>query len=173
MNRSEIVNGLIHHHSEFIRTLSSMPADELQRAVNGKWSPAELLDHIIKSVSPVRLAFSLPAFILKFKFGKANRPSRSFEELVQKYQAKLNAGGKAPGVFIPKRDGGSVKDQTSKLQHLVNSLCSKIGSYSEDQLDQYILPHPLLGKLTLREMLYFTMYHVQHHHRQIAGSKSV
>jgi hypothetical protein len=26
-----------------------------------------------------------------------------------------------------------------------------------------ILPHPLLGKITIREMLYFTAYHVQHH----------
>lgn len=24
-------------------------------------------------------------------------------------------------------------------------------------------PHPLLGKLTLREMMFFTIYHVQHH----------
>jgi hypothetical protein len=29
------------------------------------------------------------------------------------------------------------------------------------------LPHPLLGKLTLREMIYFTIYHVQHHHKLV------
>jgi len=27
-----------------------------------------------------------------------------------------------------------------------------------------LLPHPLLGKVTVREMLYFTIHHVQHHH---------
>lgn len=32
-----------------------------------------------------------------------------------------------------------------------------------DELDKYILPHPLLGKLTIREMMYFTIYHVEHH----------
>jgi hypothetical protein len=26
-----------------------------------------------------------------------------------------------------------------------------------------VLPHPLLGKLTIREMLYFTVYHGEHH----------
>jgi hypothetical protein len=34
-------------------------------------------------------------------------------------------------------------------------------------LDLLILPHPLLGKLTLREMLYFTLYHVEHHEKQV------
>ena len=31
------------------------------------------------------------------------------------------------------------------------------------QLDHYLLPHPLLGKITLREMLFFSAYHIQHH----------
>jgi hypothetical protein len=32
------------------------------------------------------------------------------------------------------------------------------------------LPHPLLGKLTLREMLYFTAYHADHHRHSIEAS---
>jgi hypothetical protein len=36
--------------------------------------------------------------------------------------------------------------------------------FSEAQLDEYVLPHPILGKLTIREMLYFTIYHATHHH---------
>ena len=35
----------------------------------------------------------------------------------------------------------------------------------EKDLDFYVLPHPLIGKLTLREMLFFCIYHVQHHHK--------
>jgi hypothetical protein len=46
-------------------------------------------------------------------------------------------------------------------------LARRIDRFSETQLDQLILPHPLLGKLTLREMLYFTIYHVQHHQKQL------
>jgi len=34
---------------------------------------------------------------------------------------------------------------------------------TDTQLDQYIAPHPLLGKITLRELGYFTIYHTQHH----------
>jgi len=49
----------------------------------------------------------------------------------------------------------------------VQALARRIDRFSETQLDQLILPHPLLGKLTLREMLYFTIYHVQHHQKQL------
>jgi hypothetical protein len=35
--------------------------------------------------------------------------------------------------------------------------------WKDDQLDHYIAPHPLLGKLTLRELCYFTIYHAGHH----------
>jgi hypothetical protein len=30
-------------------------------------------------------------------------------------------------------------------------------------LERIRLPHPLLGRLTTREMLFFTLYHNQHH----------
>jgi hypothetical protein len=33
----------------------------------------------------------------------------------------------------------------------------------EAKLDNFIAPHPLLGKITLRELCYFTIYHTQHH----------
>jgi hypothetical protein len=42
-------------------------------------------------------------------------------------------------------------------------------TWSEDDLDNHRLPHPLLGKLTVREMLFFTLYHIQHHMIEAAG----
>jgi len=49
---------------------------------------------------------------------------------------------------------------------LVKTLVLQIEKHSESELDQMILPHPLLGKLTLREMACFAAYHVAHHHKQ-------
>jgi hypothetical protein len=34
---------------------------------------------------------------------------------------------------------------------------------TEDDLDNYLVKHPLLGRITLRELCYFTIYHTQHH----------
>jgi hypothetical protein len=38
-----------------------------------------------------------------------------------------------------------------------------LGRWSEQELDRVTLPHPLLGKLTAREVAYFTVYHGRHH----------
>jgi hypothetical protein len=60
----------------------------------------------------------------------------------------------------------------ANLKNVVSKLCLSLDTYSEDELDQYILPHPLLGKLTLREMLFFTIYHVKHHENLIINQVS-
>ncbi|HRH60621.1 MAG TPA: DinB family protein, partial [Chitinophagaceae bacterium] len=55
----------------------------------------------------------------------------------------------------------------NQITAVVDSLCKRVNNKPEDELDVYILPHPLLGKLTLREMLYFTIYHAEHHLKNV------
>lgn len=43
------------------------------------------------------------------------------------------------------------------------SLTSTMEQWEDAALDQYLAPHPLLGKITLRELGYFTIYHTEHH----------
>jgi hypothetical protein len=45
----------------------------------------------------------------------------------------------------------------------INKLCKRIENFNETDLDKLILPNHLLGKITNREMLYFTAYHVGQH----------
>ncbi|MBL7859074.1 MAG: DinB family protein [Cyclobacteriaceae bacterium] len=167
MNKAELKQELAKHHQEFIRLVESFSEKEIAESRNGKWSPAQQLDHIVKSVSPVTLAFSLPKFLLKIIFGSANRPSKTYETLIEKYKIKLAQGGVASGRFVPPNQTAPTIRLAEKLNSLIHALIKKIDSYTEPQLDHLILPHPLLGKLTLREMLYFTIYHVQHHYKQV------
>jgi len=54
-----------------------------------------------------------------------------------------------------------------------NDLLAALRNWQDENLDEYLLPHPLLGKLTIREMLFFTLYHDQHHVnnvRQLLGN---
>ncbi len=44
---------------------------------------------------------------------------------------------------------------------------TKLNNWDEQNIDKYLLPHPLLGKITMREMLYFTDLHIQHHNKLI------
>ncbi len=45
-------------------------------------------------------------------------------------------------------------------------LVSVAEKWTEDDLDRFLLPHPLIGKLTIREMLFFTIYHNLRHASQ-------
>lgn len=151
-----------------------LPDSDFIKSANNKWTAGQQLDHTIKAVRPVKLAFLLPVFLLRLTFGKPNRASRTYNGLIEKYHAKLEAGGKASAPFIPKPVAIRDREKLAKqLQGLTDSLINRVNSYSETQLDSYILPHPLLGKLTLREMLYFTIYHVGHHEKQVVENLKV
>jgi len=171
MTKAEIQQQLIERHRTFAQAILSLSEDNFLFAQPDKWTAGQQLEHIYRSVAPVKLAFSLPKFISPLLFGKANRASKNYEDLVSKYQGKLAAGGKAPAPFIPKPVAFNTQNQLKdKLLRTINALNRSVNKYAESELDLYILPHPLLGKLTLREMLYFTMYHVEHHHKAVSQS---
>lgn len=165
MNKSEIITQLQTNHQQFADYIQSLSiADFLHRKEN-KWSAGQHADHIVRSISPVDMALGLPQIAPRLLFGKSNRPSRTFDGLVEKYKEKLAKGGQASGRFVPKEISLQEKHLLPKaIMHYTNALCSKVEKLSEGELDTYLLPHPLLGKLTFREMLYFTAYHVEHHH---------
>jgi hypothetical protein len=168
MRIEELQEKLFNNHQAFIKAFIRIREDEFASGPPDKWTTGQHLDHIVRSVAPVNLAFAFPAFLLRLLFGKNNRAPRTYDELVLKYQNKLGAGGRASGRFIPSTVAFTDRDKlVEKLEKLINSLNQRIPAKSEEQLDTLLLPHPLMGKLTLREMLYFTLYHVEHHHKQI------
>jgi len=99
-------------------------------------------------------------------FGKSKTGSRSYESLVTAYQAKLQAGGKAPFLYEPGKATFSKERDLKRLQTLVAKLTERIALLEDSEMDSILLPHPLLGKLTIRELLHFALYHVGHHHKQ-------
>ena len=61
---------------------------------------------------------------------------------------------------------GSDSDKEAIINNFTQSYAdftAKLTDINEYDLDNYQLPHPILGKISLREMLYFTAYHVEHH----------
>ena len=171
MTKNSIIQKLQINHNEFIEQVFLLSENDFNLSVNNKWTAGQHFEHIYLSVSPVKKAMTLPVFFLKLFFGKANRPSKDYDSLVKKYQDKLEKGGVAPGRFVPKQITFEQKEQLKrKLLITVEQLCKTVDRYNESKLDDYILPHPLLGKITIREMLYFTIYHVEHHKKLILQS---
>jgi hypothetical protein len=166
MNKQQIAEKLLENHKNFVEFIANLNEQDFMFSDGEKWSAGQQLDHLVRGVSPVKLAFTLPKLVPSLMFGKANRSSKSYDELVVKYQAKLASGGRASGRFIPAQINFSQREVLqNKLLNLADDLSQKVEIFSEEDLDKYVIPHPLIGKLTFREMLYFTIYHCEHHHK--------
>lgn len=139
------------------------------KSIDAKWSIAENIQHLTTATKMTSLALMVPKFILRLLYGKPNRPSRSYEELVTKYKAKLEAGGAASGRYIPKaKDIANKEEMIAKWEAATQRYLSRIKyHWEEEKLDKYIVAHPLLGKITIRELAYFTIYHTKHHLKTI------
>jgi DinB superfamily len=151
----------------FEQTARQLSSEQFFSQPEGAWSAADQLEHLILAVKPLHKAFNLPKLVLRVLFGKPNRnASMNYMELIKKYQGKLERGAKASAAFTPQTT--MVNDDKDAIinnfAQNYNIFTDKIAKINEYDLDNYQLPHPILGKLSLREMLYFTAYHVEHHH---------
>ncbi len=146
---------------------SAFDTSEFFAKIDGHWSPAENVRHLIKSIRPVAKALTMPGLVLRFMFGWPRRNSTPWPEIQARYLALLDAGGKA-GRFArsereePDLEAGRARIMAQFVQ-ANRDLRAALAKWSDRSLDRYQLPHPLLGKLTLREMLIFTAYHQVHH----------
>jgi hypothetical protein len=164
VTKKQIVEELEKSFAAAVKITEQLEAAQFFRKTDSKWSAADNMEHLILSVKPLRFAFRLPKFCLLF-FGKPNRPILAYEELVKKYLAKLDAGARATSPFVPKikyLDKGRLLENFKATN---TKFLKSLATWNEGDLDHYLLPHPLLGKLYAREMLYFTLYHTHHHMR--------
>jgi len=136
------------------------------------WSPAGHLRHLNKSVRMVARGFEQTKLAL-LPLGRSKSGSRSFREVVEIYQQALAEGATAgkfgPSSKVPELTAEEWRAQI--MDHWSDSghrLRQAIRRWSEKELDRYRLLHPLIGKLTLREMAFFTLYHNARHARRIA-----
>jgi hypothetical protein len=167
MTKERIIEQLLENHAALLTTVNILPNEILNHSVNSKWTPAQHCDHITRSIRPLGMLFKLPKWLLRLFFGTSNRDSRDYDRVVEKYLDRLRAGGRATGRFIPNQKITFEKQRL--LQNgkgMVEKLTRSLSEWSEEEIDIFILPHPLLGKLTVREMMYFSIYHI-HHHREL------
>ena len=168
MNKQEIIQRLHAQYGQFCGLVQNLSPEAFIFQPEGKWSAAQQLDHLTRSVRPVVLGLSLPGFLLHLFFGRAKHASRGYDTLVKTYQDALAKGGKSPKAYEPKvPEEGFQSFGGERLMQMIAGLDRLLDSLSESDLDTMQAPHPLLGKLTLRELMYFTIYHAQHHQRNV------
>lgn len=151
---------------QFSETCEQIPPETFFKQPESKWSIAQHVQHLIISTRTSTAAFALPKFIVRLVGGRARRASLDYDALVKVYLSKLAQGGKASGRYIPKKINTNIPKE--KLLHnweqaTATYLHALKANLKKDQLDLYQVPHPLIGKITLRELAYFNIYHTLHH----------
>jgi hypothetical protein len=136
--------------------------------IGDAWSPADNVRHLTISMRAVARGMRLPRVFLLLAFGRPTFPSRSFDVMRDTYRARLAEGASA-GRYAPRPREESVDPHAERARIMshhamaVSAIGDIITRWSESALDASRLPHPLLGPLTVREMLLFTVYHNRHH----------
>lgn len=174
---AEIAAAMERLHAESERYLTAIPAAEFAQPQGEKWSPADHVRHLAKSTHPLVQALRLPKLLLELKFGRGPGDSRRLPRLRDDYQQALRQPGASAGRFaptpqpIPEDPAAWQSEALLAWRGAVSGLIARIPAWDEPALDRYRLPHPLLGKLTVREMLLFTLYHNAHHLRLVASRR--
>lgn len=171
-SQKEILTAFANLANSGLEFWAKLPPAIFAAPLGTAWSPADNLRHLTKSTRPVAQSLRLPGIAFLAFFGAADQPSLSYAELRERYQAVL-AGGASAGRFAP-RPAAVPQNVVAWQRQLVEDCATAIGAlgraasrWNEADLDRYRMPHPLLGKLTLREMLFFTHYHFTHHQQNV------
>lgn len=166
MNKETIAELLDEKHQTLSNWLNKQDAERWETGPEGKWTTGQHVIHLLQSMKPLNTALSLPKFILKFKFGTSNRAVRDFDTVkIGIYNVLKEAKGitfkGSQNMKVP-----SIKDKQYIINRLLvenKKLQYKTRKWSDKDLDTYILPHPLMGKMPVRELLMWTAYHIEHH----------
>lgn len=166
--RVEIANALRRLCQESERYWNALSPHEFVDPLGTTWSPADHVRHLTKSLRPVAGAMRMPRWALRLMFGTTTTPSRSYRQLVTFYHEALRNGGRAGRYAPDPRNliGDAMQYRRQVLtQHraVVDALSAEVVNWSHAHIDSLRLPHPLLGKLTVREMVLWSLYHNLHH----------
>lgn len=166
MTKAEIINLLEEKHLDLFKWLENEPKENWEKGPKDKWTIGQQVKHLAASLQLLNNALSYPRFFLKYKFGLCNREIRNYETVVKNYHQKLEENKERAKLFNRKLKKPILKDREiliNKLQIQNKKLQYKIRKISDLNLDTLVIPHPLMGKMTIREIIMWTAHHTEHH----------
>lgn len=162
MNKDEILSTLEAGHKVIADYVSTLNETSFFNGSDQRWSPAHHLGHLAVTHKSVTRGFPL-----KDRLPIFNKPSRSYEDMRQAYLEALKQAPPAllannPFAFKLKPED----TQTALIENfnqIAKELRDAILSWNEEDLNGKGMKHPVLGLLSVREMLEFVAIHDLHH----------
>jgi hypothetical protein len=165
--KHEWLSELERRHEALIQYVDPLPDEALLYSETGKWNAGQQLQHVYLCLQVISQALASKKYI-EDTFGRIDRPTWNYDEVIARYSAGLAAGGKAPERFVPAAFDPDGKERViADLRGLLHTIKTQLESYSEEECDTLVLPHPFVGKLTIRELFFLMTEHADIHHRSI------
>ena len=166
MDKELIAEMLEEKNLSLINFLENQASEKWLVGPEGKWTTGEVALHLLQSIKPLNDALSLPKYLLRFKFGKYTGDIRDYKTIVNDYLERLKATPNFTFKASKNMRRPSLADKKyilNRLQMESKKLQYKTKRISDTNLDTVLLPHPLLGKIPVRELIMWTAYHMDHH----------
>ncbi|MDF1696113.1 MAG: DinB family protein [Saprospiraceae bacterium] len=166
MKKAELLEVTEQKFQNLFDFLESHDDEKWNQGPEGKWTTGQHVLHLLQGAKPLNRAMGLPMFFLWYKFGKANRGPRTYDTVEHKYKTKLAAAVNVISPFsknMPDTPPEGKQDIIAQLSRQKDILLKKIKRISEKNMDTYLIPHPLLGRMLIREMIMWNAIHVDHH----------
>ncbi|WP_299665606.1 DinB family protein [uncultured Polaribacter sp.] len=166
MKKEAIADLLELKHQKLFDWLEKQPKEIWEKGPVGKWTTGQQIQHLVDSLQLLNNALSYPRFFLKYKFGLCNRATRDYDTVAKNYQQKLKDNTEKAKLFNQKLKKPIQKERErllNRLQIQNKKLQYKIKKVSDLNLDTLVIPHPLMGKMTIREIIMWTAHHTEHH----------
>jgi hypothetical protein len=164
MNKQELIKTFSDNHHTVITYIQALPDPHFSYRNHEKWTAGQQLRHILLTLLPFPKVLQSKDFIAQ-KFGTLQRTTWDYNTVRNNY---LKTSRQAPSQFLPEEILPSQKaGLIAQLEEVLATINQLFVLYNEEELDSLVLPHPLLGKLSIREMFYLMSYHPLHHLNQI------
>ncbi len=169
-------------HSELLVTLEanadvvagyfgSLPTDHAFAGDSDHWSPAHHLVHLTKVCTSIAGGLRLKTLPVH-----STGRSRGYADVRDAAATSLAATSKDflldMGRKVELPAGASVQALVETYAREAADMRVAAAAWSEDDLDRLAMKHPLMGELTVREMLLFVIVHERHHLRGVGYRKA-
>lgn len=163
-NKETIINLTEKKYNSVVNYVTGLTPEEFIFCYQHKWTAGQQVLHLTLSLKPLVKILSTGRLNIQQTFGLAAKQGSSYNIIVENVDEQLRQGGKAPDRFLPEPVSFEQKNEVcNELIKVMQELNEAIKTFTENDLDLLMLPHPLLGKITMREMLYVMIFHAEHH----------
>ncbi len=154
--------------------LITFSVNDWQRPQGEKWTLAAEFEHLCLSTQATAFILSTAG---RLRWHPYAGESRSYDTIVTEYQAGLLANpgiGNAATRPTDAAQNTTIDHQRANWSRVTSMVLVAAAAITEAELDtNTVWKHPLLGPLTVWEMILFTIHHTDHHLSSMTGKQGL